>query len=108
MYKICVFAGTTEGRKLIDFLRTQPIAITACVATEYGETFLASGEHLTISAKRLSREEMTELFSCTRFDLVVDATHPYATSVTESIAAACKETKTVYLRLLRSPQSHPL
>ena len=38
MYKLCVFAGTTEGRELVEFLCTQDVAVTACVATEYGET----------------------------------------------------------------------
>lgn len=36
MYKICVFAGTTEGREVVEFLASQPVAVTACVATEYG------------------------------------------------------------------------
>ena len=38
MKKICVFAGTTEGRKLVEFLSGQPVEVMACVATEYGET----------------------------------------------------------------------
>ena len=29
MYKICIFAGTTEGRGLIGFLINQPLEITA-------------------------------------------------------------------------------
>ena len=36
MYKLCVFAGTTEGRELVELLADQPAAVTACVATEYG------------------------------------------------------------------------
>ena len=39
--------------------------------------------------------------SDTKFDLVIDATHPYAASITESVARACAETGTEYLRLLR-------
>ena len=35
------------------------------------------------------------------YDLVIDATHPYAASITESICTACRETETEYLRLLR-------
>ena len=50
MYKICVFAGTTEGRELVEFLSSQPVAVTACVATEYGETLLPSADNLTILA----------------------------------------------------------
>lgn len=102
MYKICVFAGTTEGRELVEFLSVHPVSVTACVATEYGETLLSPRENLTISAQRLTAIEMEELFERERFDLVVDATHPYASVVTENIAAACKATGTEYLRLQRS------
>ena len=54
MYKICVFAGTTEGRELVEFLTAQNVSVTACVATEYGQTLLSPADNLTISAKRLS------------------------------------------------------
>ena len=101
MYKICVFAGTTEGRELVEFLSSQPIEVTACVATEYGETLLPTADNLTVSAKRLPVAEITQLLSKTAFDLVIDATHPYAASITESISAACQATGTEYLRLLR-------
>ena len=101
MYKLCIFAGTTEGRELAEFLAGQQVAVTACVATEYGQTLLAPSENLTVSAKRMTREEMAALFQKENFDLVVDATHPYASAVTENIFAACGETGTEYLRLLR-------
>ena len=61
MYKLCVFAGTTEGRELVEFLAAQDVSVTACVATEYGETLIAPAENLTISASRLTSEEMEEL-----------------------------------------------
>lgn len=107
MYKICVFAGTTEGRELVECLTTQSVRVTACVATEYGETLLSPAENLTISAKRLTAQEMKTLFEAERFDLVVDATHPYASVVTENIADACGATGTEYLRLLRSGADAP-
>ncbi len=107
MYKICVFAGTTEGRELIEFLITQPVDVTACVATEYGETLLPASEHLTVSAARLTQEEMAALFRTRQFHLVVDATHPYAPLVTENIASACAKTGTEYLRLLRTETGSP-
>ena len=101
MYKICVFAGTTEGREVVEFLASQPVAVTACVATEYGETLLPHAEKINVSAKRLTSEEMEDLFRRESFDLVLDATHPYASVVTENIAESCAATKTEYLRLLR-------
>ncbi len=107
MYKLCVFAGTTEGRELVEFLTTQPVAVTACVATEYGETLLHPADRLTISARRLTQEEMEELFAAQGFHCVIDATHPYAPAATENIAKACQATGTEYLRLLRDESAAP-
>ena len=57
--KICVFAGTTEGRELIEFLSGQEqVSITACVATGYGKELLSPAENLTISSRRLDEGEM--------------------------------------------------
>ncbi len=107
MYKLCVFAGTTEGREIIQFLTEQPVTVHACVATDYGETLLPHGDALTVSARRLTEEEMEELFRNEAFDLVIDATHPYAPVVTENISAACRKTGTEYLRLLREENELP-
>ena len=107
MYKICVFAGTTEGRTLAEFLCSQQVQVTACVATEYGQTLIKPRENLTVSAKRLTEEEMENLFSSQKFDLVLDATHPYAPIVTENIFSACEKTSTRYLRLLRDGSLAP-
>lgn len=107
MYKLCVFAGTTEGRELVERLAGQPVQVTACVATEYGETLLTPADNLTISAGRLTGEEMERLFRTEGFDLVVDATHPYASVVTENIAGACAGAGVEYLRLLRTGAAVP-
>ena len=48
MPKLCVFAGTTEGREIAEFLAEQSADVTVCVATEYGETLLPQGEGLHI------------------------------------------------------------
>ena len=101
MYKICVFAGTTEGRKLVDFLNGQSAFVTACVATEYGEALLGSADNLTVLAGRMTRDEMINMLSETCYDLVIDATHPYAVNVTDNISYACNVTGTEYIRLLR-------
>lgn len=102
MYKLCVFAGTTEGREVVAFLEEQEAQVYACVATDYGQALLPRGERVTVSAARLDREEMAALFRAQKFDLVIDATHPYADLVTRNIADACEETGTPYHRLLRA------
>jgi len=101
MYKICIFAGTTEGRELVSFLSGQAVAVTACVATEYGETLLSPADNVTVLAGRLDEEGMERLFAAEGFDLVVDATHPYADVVTGNIARACEKLPVERVRLLR-------
>jgi len=107
MYKLCVFGGTTEGRELVEFLNTQPCRVTACVATEYGQTLLPEGENLTVSARPLPVGEIGALLQTERFDLVIDATHPYAASITRSIAAACEAAGVEHWRLLRGASEAP-
>ena len=102
MYKFCVFAGTTEGRELVELLCARDCQVTACVATEYGRTLLPERENLRVSARPLPREEIEALLRQERFDLVIDATHPYAAHITESILAACEATGTEHLRVQRA------
>ena len=104
MCEICVFAGTTEGRRLVEYLEGQRVRVLACVATDYGVALLPESENVEVSARRLDEEAMAALFRERRFDVVVDATHPYAAKASESIAAACACTGTEYLRLNRSGQ----
>lgn len=108
MCKICVFAGTAEGRELIEFLLGQRQAqVTACVATEYGKTLLPDAPGLGVFSQRMDREGMAAMLAQSRFDLVVDATHPYAAAATKNIADACRDTETEYLRLCREAGSIP-
>ena len=108
MSEICIFAGTTEGRRLVELLTGQPVRVCAqpvkafvCVATDYGETLIPHGGNIEISAGRLDGEAMRRLFEERRFDAVIDATHPFATLVSETIQSACRDTATEYLRLNR-------
>ena len=56
-------------------------------------------DNLTVLVGRLTAGEMAERLE--GFDVVVDATHPYADKVSENIRAAAAETATPYYRLLR-------
>ena len=102
MSEICVFAGTTEGRRLLEFLAGQDIRALACVATDYGEALVPRAENIEVSAGRLDGDAMRALLAEHGFDMVIDATHPFATAASENIADACTETGTVYLRLNRA------
>ena len=102
MCKVLVFAGTTEGRKISEFLEKQKIQTHVCVATEYGETLLPKSSYLSVSHERLDETAMKEAMQNMHPSLVIDSTHPYAAEVTKNIRKACEETKTEYVRLLRA------
>lgn len=105
MSEICIFAGTSEGRRLVELLSGRGLKMTVCVAMEYGKVLLGEHSDVQIRAGRLDEAQMEKVFAQEKFDLVVDATHPYADKVTENIAAACRRTGVEYLRLLRASDS---
>lgn len=104
MCKVLVFAGTTEGRSIAEFLHEREVSAHICVATQYGEELLPGSGSLTISHERLSGEEMAALMQKEGAPLVIDATHPYAAEVTQNIRQACEETGSPYVRVLRETE----
>lgn len=101
MYKAIVFAGTTEGYALCEFLSENRVSVYACAATEYGGSLLEENDFLHVSAGRLKTEDMEELFRKETPEIVLDATHPYAAEVTKNIRTACENAAVRYQRVLR-------
>ena len=97
--KIFLFGGTAEGHLLAERLAEAGNFVTCAVATEYGQAVLEPRDNLTVLVGRLTAGEMAERLE--GFDVVVDATHPYADKVSENIRAAAEQTATPYYRLLR-------
>lgn len=97
--KIVLFSGTTEGKALSRLLAEAGASVTVCVATEYGGEEQGSIPGVETRVGPLTAEEKR----CLLHDaaLCVDATHPYARHVTESVKAACKAADVEYIRLLR-------
>ncbi len=107
--KYCIFAGTSDGRALADYLKSYDIDITICVATEYGASVLdynISCDNISVLVGRMNQSEMEQLFTEHSFDTVVDCTHPYAQVVTENICAATTSTGTNYLRVNRETSDY--
>lgn len=102
MKEIVIFAGTTEGRELSEYLRDKGIRHTVCVATDYGELVLGAHPLVRIEKGRMNREEMVEFFKERDVLGVVDATHPYATEVTGNLKEAAERCDLPYLRLCRA------
>ncbi len=101
MSEVLIFAGTTEGRELACLLSASKIECDVCVAGGYGSSLLEESGFLHIHEGRLEEEGMRLLYKKTGAKIVVDATHPYASRVTETIINSIKESEITYIRLLR-------
>lgn len=101
-----IFAGTTEGRRLSEWLSGQKTEHVLCVATQYGEQVLSESPYAKVLQGRLTEEQMLALIQAEQSDVVVDATHPYASEATENIRQAASAAGADYLRLERE-ESRP-
>lgn len=96
---ILVFSGTGEGRDLSRALAKEGHKVTVCVLTEYGKEEQGEYEGVTVLAGKKPPEEIVKLLGS--MDLCIDATHPFATHIRESIRTSCEETGVKRLRLIR-------
>lgn len=97
--QIALFAGTTEGRLLAEFLGRSGIRTQVCVATEFGEKLIEEKENLKVSSERLGPEGLKRVVESS--SLVIDATHPYAATMSKKVSEACAVAGREYIRLLR-------
>lgn len=101
--RLYLFAGTTEGRQIAEFLENSAIRATAFVATDYGASLLSKeASFLSIHAGRMDRERMLEAIEENAW--VIDATHPYAQLVTDNIKEVSKIKNCRYFRIVREEQ----
>lgn len=117
MKKILIFAGTTEGRELMEKVKHLPVEVYISVATEYGKecllkdqegertSYTKHGEvqagNINVIAGRMTMVEIRKYIQKQEINLVVDATHPFAVEITKNIKEACRDTGVEYIRLLR-------
>ena len=105
MSRILLFAGTSEGRKLAEKIALAGQKALVCVATEYGTQMMPDLDGVEVHQGRLTESQMESLMESEDFVCVVDATHPYATVVSDNIKAAAEATLVTYIRLKRNTDS---
>ena len=90
--KLLIFGGTTEGRKLAGIADEAGYRVTLSVVSAYGrETAEQAGAPVEILEGRMPETEIRRLLESGRYDCVMDATHPYATHISGSIARAAAD-----------------
>lgn len=84
--EVLVFGGTVEGRLLVEWLAERGTCdVVACTATAYGASLLPETDHVSVVQGPLSEEEKSRLMEGHAFRCVVDATHPYARHISQSV-----------------------
>lgn len=112
MSKIVLFAGTTEGRLIAQWMEDKEVELIVCTATDYGKELVEESideklakndknQRITVYSGRMDAGKMKEFLQEKDPDWVMDATHPYAAEATENIKKACADSNKAYLRVLR-------
>lgn len=98
--RLLIFGGTTEGRVLAERAAALGAEVTVSVATPLGAEELAGLDSVHVLTGRMDQGAMEALLP--GFDACVDATHPYAKSITATVRSTCARTGTPLRRLLRA------
>ncbi|MDO4796758.1 MAG: precorrin-3B C(17)-methyltransferase [Coriobacteriales bacterium] len=100
--QVLVFGGTTEGRLLVEWLDARETCdVVACVATEYGASLLDGGGRVTVLRGPLDEATKRRLMDEHDFACIVDATHPYAKHISQSVARLGKDHGVPVVRVRR-------
>lgn len=100
-----VLGGTTEGRLLASRLMLEGHRVLQSSATRFGTAYAAEGA--VVRAGRLDNRQMQALIEDDSIRVVVDATHPHATAVTETARSVCARLGLEYYRYERPPAKIP-
>ena len=97
---ILIFGGTSEGRELTQLLADAGASVCVSVATERGlKDFFVDSPLVSFHQGALTQEEKVQFMG--DFDAVVDATHPYAQSISGHVREAATRAGKPYVRVLR-------
>lgn len=108
---ILVIAGTREGREAASRLREAGYSVLATATTDYGGKLLEEDELLEVKLGTLAEPDLRNLIKERGIRTVVDASHPFAETVSRLAIRVCGRLGVEYLRLERRQSllpGHPL
>ena len=103
MKDVFIFSGTTEGRTLARWLASRGVPVHVRVATDYGAEVMGRDPGIDVRVGSCGGAEgIARVISENMYEIVVDATHPYATTVSRHIREGCAAAGAEYIRLRRA------
>ena len=100
--KIFLLGGTKDSTNIIKFVKENYESyILTTTTTEYGARLAReSGSDSTI-ARPLLKDEILDIIKRENFDILIDATHPFAKHITQTSASIANELQMPYIRFER-------
>lgn len=100
--RIILLGGTKDSINIIEFIKNKYDSyILTTTTTEYGAKLAKEGGSDETIAKPLPKEEIIEIIKDENFDVLIDATHPFAEHITQTSASIANELKMPYIRFER-------
>ena len=100
--KIFLLGGTKDSINIIEFIKNNYSAhILTTTTTEYGAKLAKEGGSDETIARPLPKDEIIEIIKNQDFDILIDATHPFAAHITQTSASIADELKMPYIRFER-------
>lgn len=100
--KIFLLGGTKDSVNIIEHVKENYDAyILTTTTTEYGARLAKEGGSNDTIARPLLKDEIIEIFQDGNFDVLIDATHPFAEHITHTSASIAKELEIPYIRFER-------
>jgi precorrin-6A/cobalt-precorrin-6A reductase len=100
--KIFLLGGTKDSINIIEHVkRNYDAYILTTTTTEYGARLASEGGSDDTIARPLPKDEIVEILNEGNFDILIDATHPFAEHITQTSTSIARELKIPYIRFER-------
>ena len=102
--KIFLLGGTKDSINIIEHIKDKYDSyILTTTTTEYGAKLAKEGGSDDTIARPLLKDEIKEILIDENFDVLIDATHPFAEHITQTSASLAEELDIAYVRFERPP-----
>jgi precorrin-6A/cobalt-precorrin-6A reductase len=100
--KVILLGGTKDSTNIISHLKKNyDVFILTTTTTEYGARLAMEGGSDDTIARPLPKDEIIKILTDEGFDILIDATHPFAAHITQTSAGIARELKIPYIRFER-------
>ena len=100
--RILLLGGTKDSINIIEHVKNNyDIYILTTTTTEYGARLAREGGSDDTIARPLPKDEIIRILTDGEFDILIDATHPFAEHITQTSASIADELKMPYIRFER-------